>query len=113
MAGAPPAEELPPDGRGEEGDALRPFRNWHGFLLAAIVVNAFFVYTLSGTNPDPGVRIWYKALIWFPFNAIATAVYLAILSRLHRLAGSAVVRLFHAVVCVGLIVANWTLMLAL
>jgi hypothetical protein len=31
---------------------------------------------------DPVQRIWFQTLVWLPFNAIATAVYYAIMQRL-------------------------------
>ena len=96
-------------------DPLARFRSWRGFLVAAMAVNALFVFTMLGHNA-PGVAIWHKVLIWLPFNAIATAVYLAIMSRLYRrgegqaptLAGR-----FYAALCTTLIIANWAVMFVL
>lgn len=106
-----------PTGPQEEADhdPLARFRSWRGFLVAAIVVNALFVYTMAG-HSAPETAIWGKVLIWLPFNAIATAVYLAIMSRLYwrgegrtpTLAGR-----FYAALCTVLIIANWAVMIAI
>jgi hypothetical protein len=96
-------------------DPLARFRSWRGFLVAAIAVNALFVFTMLGHNA-PGVAVWHKVLIWLPFNAIATAVYLAILSRLSwRGEGQAptLAGRFYAVLCTALIIANWAVMFVL
>jgi len=95
-------------------DRLARFRSWRGFLVAAIVVNALFVYTLLG-HRGPEVVLWHKTLIWLPFTAIATAVYLAIMSRLGMRGPSDRLTLagrFYVGVCVLLIVANWAILLA-
>lgn len=105
-------EHEPSGAAGDEHDPLRRFRSWHGFLAASMAVNALFVYAMLGAPPDPAVRVWYKVLMWFPFNAIATGVYLAIMARLSRGAGSAVAAGFYVALCGLLIVANWALMLA-
>lgn len=97
-----------------EPDPLARFRSWRGFLFASLAVNVLFVYGMLGGMADPGVATWYKALVWLPFNVIATAIYLAILGRLSRAdanrsrAGTA----FYLVLCVALIVANWAVLLA-
>ena len=93
-------------------DPLARFRNWRGFLVAAMAVNILFVITMLGHN-TPEAAIWHKVLIWFPFNAIATAVYLAIMARLSHAEGGAAPTLagrFYTVLCTTLIVANWALM---
>lgn len=107
---------------GDEKDPLARFRSWRGFLVAAIILNGLFVFTMLGHN-DPSVALWHKMLIWLPFNAIATAVYLAILVRLSG-EGGVVARTAEAsgpanprgtlyrILCMGLIVANWTVMFA-
>ncbi|MCU0842522.1 MAG: hypothetical protein MUC79_12495 [Thiobacillaceae bacterium] len=96
----------------EAQDPLRRFRSWHGFLAASIAVNVLFVYAMLGAPSDPSIRVWYKVLMWFPFNAIATGVYLAIMARLSRGAGSAAAAGFYVALCGLLIAANWALMLS-
>jgi hypothetical protein len=105
MQHATPPE--PPPTENGETDPLARFRSWRGFLVAAIAVNVLFVYTMLG-HSDPGAAVWGKVLVWFPFNAIATAVYLAIMARLARDGG-----LFYSVLCTGLIIANWAVMIAI
>jgi Ni,Fe-hydrogenase I cytochrome b subunit len=95
-------EPAPPE---DNPDPLARFRSWRGFLAAAVAVNVLFVYTMLGHNA-PEVALWHKMLVWLPFNAIATAVYLAILSRLAREG------LLYTLLCAGLIVANWAVMFA-
>lgn len=91
-----------------EGDALALFRNWHGFLLAALAVNALFVYGMLANVGDPSVRTWFKALVWLPFNAIATAVYLMLAMRLSKGRGGA----FYGILCGAVAIANWVVMAA-
>ena len=95
---------------------LARFRSWRGFLAAAVAVNALFAYGMIGNMADPSVSTWFKALVWLPFNAIATALYGAILVKLglpgegdHK--RNRVGRMFYTVLCATLIVANWALML--
>jgi hypothetical protein len=92
---------------GGEQDDLERFRNWHGFLLAALAVNALFVYGMLGNVADPGVRTWFKALVWLPFNAIATAVYFMLAVRLSKRRGGP----FYGILCLTVVVANWVVML--
>lgn len=103
------AQQPPPEIPAEEGwDALDRFRNWHGFLVAALAVNALFVYGMLGNVSDPSVRAWFKALVWLPFNAIATAVYLMLAVRLSKGRGGAI----FAILCGAVAIANWVVMLA-
>jgi predicted nucleic acid-binding protein len=88
-----------------EQEAPARFQSWRGFLAASIAVNVLFVYGMLGGMNDASVSTWYKALIWLPFNVIATAVYLAIMARL---AGRGV---FYRILCGVLIVANWVVLL--
>jgi hypothetical protein len=74
---------------------------------------------MLGQVTDPGTATWHKSLVWLPFNAIATAVYLAIMARLAGAGGGAagsasasLGRVFYAVVCIALITANWAIMFA-
>ena len=87
-------------------DPLARFRSWHGFLLAALAVNALFAWGMVGNAQDATHRIWFQTLVWLPFNAIATAVYYAIGARLARQPGGHLYRAF----CLALIAANWLLM---
>jgi len=105
-ADAPGQEAVPPEDPGR--DALDRFRNWHGFLLASLAVNALFVYGMLGNVADPSVATWFKALVWLPFNAIATAVYLTLAVRLGGGRGGKA----YALLCGILVVANWVVMLA-
>jgi hypothetical protein len=54
---------------------------------------------------DSNLSIWYKTLIWLPFNVIATALYLAIMARL----GNSRWAIFR-IICIVMIVANWSIM---
>jgi hypothetical protein len=94
-----------------ETDPLARFRDWRGFLLAAIAVNALFAWGMTLGAGDPQTRIWNLVLVWLPFNTIATVVYYAMLVRLTGPERTALARGFYRVLCSGLIVANWTLML--
>ena len=87
-----------------EDDPLRRFRNWSGFLAATIAVNALFVYGMVANVADPAVSTWFKALVWLPFNAIASALYLMFMIRLSPSG------LHYVALCVLLIVANWGIM---
>lgn len=101
--------QQPPEIPAEEGrDALDRFRNWHGFLVAALAVNALFVYGMLGNVADPSVSTWFKALVWLPFNAIATAVYLMLAVRLSRARGSTL----YAILCGAVAIGNWVVMVA-
>jgi hypothetical protein len=97
--------EQEPDTEGR--NALDRFRSWHGFLLASLAVNALFVYGMLANVADPGVRAWFKALVWLPFNAIATAVYLTLALRLRQGRGGP----FLALLCGTVAMANWVVML--
>ena len=94
--------------QGEDRDALDRFRNWPGFLGASLAVNALFVYGMLANVGDPNVRTWFKALVWLPFNAIATAVYLMLALRLSQGRGG----LFYGILCGAVAVGNWVVMLA-
>ncbi len=94
-----------------EPDPLARFRDWRGFLLAAIAVNVLFAYGMTLGAGNPQARIWNLVLVWLPFNFIATVVYYAMLVRLTGPDRTALARGFYRVLCVFLIVANWTLML--
>jgi len=99
--------QAPHSDEAEDRDALDRFRNWHGFLAAALAVNALFVYGMLGNVGDPSVRTWFKALVWLPFNAIATAVYLMLAVRLSKSRGG----MFYAILCGAVAIGNWIVML--
>lgn len=89
-----------------EQDSLARFRSWRGFMFASVAVNVLFVYGMLSGMGNASVSIWYKTLIWLPFNIIATALYLAIMARLGN-AGWAFYRILGAI----MIVANWSVMI--
>jgi len=98
-----------------EPDPLARFRSWRGFLVAAILLNALFVWGLWGSASAPGVGAWTKALSWFPFNVIASVLYLVFMAKLTRSGDDAAPApggTFYVVLCVTMIVANWVLMFA-
>ena len=92
----------------EHGDGLSArFSSWRGFFFATIAVNLLFVYGMLSGMGDATTSIWYKTLIWLPFNVIATALYLAIMTRL----GNAGWRVFQILSGI-MIVANWSMLLS-
>lgn len=95
-----------------EQDPLARFRTWRGFLLAAIVLNALFVYGMFAAVSDPGVSAWVKALSWLPFNGIASVLYYVFMVRLTRDASSQASGWFYQVICIAAIVANWAALFA-
>lgn len=98
-------EPATPEALGE-GLSAR-FSSWCGFFFASVVVNLLFVYGMLAGMSDATVSIWYKTLIWLPFNAIASVLYLAIMARLGN-AGWGVFRVLAA----AMIVANWSVLLS-
>lgn len=92
-------------GQNETGHLSR-FRNWHGFLFAAVIVNLLFVYGMLGHSGDPVLARWYKALIWLPFNAIATLLYYVFTVKLAGATGG----VFYRILCLVMVAANWTAM---
>lgn len=104
----PPGQE--PGGE-PEADPLTRFRNWRGFLIAAIAVNALFVYGMWGSTSEPGLSAWIKALSWFPFNVIATVLYYVFMVKLGKAEGATGGGLY-IVLCLALIAANWIAMFA-
>jgi hypothetical protein len=101
------ASEHDPAGPEKQAEAPQPsrFTSWRGFLAATVAVNLLFVYGMLAGMSDATVSIWYKSLIWLPFNVIATAIYLAIMTRL----GNAGWGLFR-ILCALMIVADWSVM---
>jgi len=107
---------MDPDESGSP-DGLGRFRDWRGFLLAALAVNVLFVWGMLGQVSDPSTAAWHKALVWLPFNTIATGVYYAILIRLSRATPAGDPPpwpggRFYFRLCGALIVANWSIMLS-
>lgn len=111
-------QEAPPT-----GNPLARFRSWRGFLLAAVVLNALFVWGMWGSATDASVAAWTKALSWFPFNVIATVLYLVFMAKLNRADGAVAEAAggadkantggaFYVLLCVVMISANWILMFA-
>lgn len=100
----PDAPEQVPSGQ----DPLSRFRSWRGFLVASVGLNLLFIYGMLGAVSNPAGAVWFKTLAWLPFNAIATAVYLAIMARLAEARGA----LFYRLICIGMIVASWSAMFA-
>lgn len=88
----------------ESTEQASRFHSWRGFLAASVAVNLLFIYGMAGGMADPNAAIWYKTLIWLPFNAIASAVYLAIMARLPGF--------FYRLICAAMIVLDWSLLLA-
>ncbi|HRH81031.1 MAG TPA: hypothetical protein PLW81_08305 [Thiobacillaceae bacterium] len=99
------------DGAPEAGqpDPLARFRDWRGFLLAALAVNGLFVWGMLGQVGDPATATWHKALVWLPFNCLATVVYYVVLLKLGQPGAWG---LFYKLLCGGLIIGNWLLMLS-
>jgi uncharacterized protein (DUF983 family) len=119
VVNSPEQDPSGPDG----DDPLARFRNWRGFLFAAIAVNALFVYGMLGSMADANATIWYKALSWLPFNAIATALYLMFLVKLTKADEDCAMAVgsaekagtgggFYAILCIAMIIANWWVMFA-
>ncbi len=104
----PDAPEHDPAIQDAEKDPLAHFRNWPGFFFASIALNVLFVYGMLAGVSDPSVAIWYKVLAWFPFNVIATAIYLAIMARLATSPAALAYRILGS----AMIVANWSVMFA-
>lgn len=113
MATGGPGQE--PGPAAPEPDPLARFRSWRGFLIAAILLNALFVWGLWGSAGDPSIGAWTKVLSWFPFNVIASVLYLVFMAKLTRPGGDAAPArggAFYVVLCGVMIVANWVLMFA-
>lgn len=89
-----------------EADPLVRFRHWPGFLAAAIAVNVLFIAGIWSNATDPSVGAWTVALVWMPFNFIATVLYLVFMVRLAKATGG----LLYILVCAAMIAANWIFM---
>jgi len=89
-----------------EADALARFRRWPGFLLASVAVNLLFVYGMLGHQAEGALAIWYKTLIWLPFNVIATVLYYVFKVKLAGQPGGAL----YGALCLVMVAANWIVM---
>lgn len=92
---------------GTEPDPLARFRSWRGFLFAAIALNVLFVYGMFAAVADPDVALWFKAISWLPFNAIASVLYGVFMLKLVRIDAFGP---WYVALCVLMIAANWTAM---
>ncbi len=104
-------EQDPSADNAVEADPLARFRTWRGFLFAAIVLNALFVYGMFAAASDPTVSAWVKTLSWLPFNVIASVLYYVFMIRLTQADASQVMNLFYRVICIAMIIANWVALL--
>lgn len=109
-----PREPAPADPAEQADDPLARFRSWRGFLFAAVAVNLLFVYGMLNNTADPSVAIWFKVLVWLPFNAIASALYLVFMIKLGKAnaANNQTGGPFYVALCSALIGANWIAMFA-
>ena len=99
------------DGTGQDtglsgARSLARFQNWLGFLAATIVVNLLFIYGMLGNSGDATLGLWYKALIWLPFNSIASMLYYVFRIKLADATGGA----FLGALCLVMIALNWIVM---
>jgi hypothetical protein len=106
--------QQPPVPEEQADDPLARFRSWRGFLFAAVAVNLLFAYGMLNNTADASVAIWFKVLVWLPFNAIATALYLACMIKLGKASESnnQTGGAFYALLCVFMIGANWIMLIA-
>ncbi len=107
----------------EPDDPLARFRSWRGFLFAAVAVNLLFAYGMLNNTADASVAIWFKVLVWLPFNAIATALYIVFMVKLGKADAACAQAVdgvdktntggaYFIVLCIVMIVGNWITMLA-
>lgn len=89
---------------GEDRDTLDRFRDWRGFLLAAVLVNGLFLYGMVGAVQDPGSAPWVKSLSWLPFNLIASVLYVVFMVKLSRQGR------FYVFLSAAMIAINWIVM---
>jgi hypothetical protein len=88
----------------QESDPLARFRNWPGFLAAAVVVNLFFLWGMWGAVAVPAQALLTKSLSWLPFNVITTFLYYVFKVKLAGRPGGAL----YGALCLVMVVANWT-----
>ena len=95
-------------------DPLQRFRNWRGFLAAAVAVNLLFLYGMLNNTADPDVAIWFKVLAWLPFNAIATALYLVFMIKLGKAseANNQTGGPVYALISACMLAVNWIALIA-
>ncbi|TCJ16086.1 hypothetical protein EZJ19_05695 [Parasulfuritortus cantonensis] len=104
------AQEAPETGL---PDPLARFRNWRAFLYVAVLLNGLFIWGMWGSVADPKVAIWTKAISWLPFNVIATVLYLVFMAKTggpDRSGRRSPGGVFHALLCLAMIAANWLAM---
>jgi hypothetical protein len=104
----PPTETETSQHEAGEQDPLARFRNWRGFLFAAIALNALFIYGMFAGAADPSVKGWFKAISWLPFNVIASVLYYVFMVKLSRDDGGS--GKLYAALCLAMIAANWIAM---
>lgn len=100
-------EQDPASTEDKADDPLVRFRNWRGFLFATVAVNLLFIYGMLGGMTHASLSIWYKTLIWLPFNVITTVLYLAIMTRLGN-TGWGIFR----ILCAIMIIVNWVVLIS-
>jgi hypothetical protein len=107
-------ETQAPETEAPQADPLHRFRNWRGFLAAAIAVNLLFAYGMWNNTADPSVAIWFKVLVWLPFNAIATALYIVFMLKLGKAcdANNHTGGVFYSLLSGFMIAANWIMLFA-
>lgn len=95
-------------------DPLRRFRSWRGFLFAAVAVNLLFTYAMLNNTADTNNAIWFKVLVWLPFNTIASALYIVFMIKLGNTKADDTPRRpsFYSLFCMVMIGANWYSMFA-
>lgn len=95
-------------------DPLARFRSWRGFLFAAVAVNLLFTYGMLNNSADTNNAIWFKVLVWLPFNAIASALYIVFMIKLGNNKAENTPRRpsFYSLFCMAMIGANWFSMFA-
>jgi phosphoglycerol transferase MdoB-like AlkP superfamily enzyme len=91
---------------GLSGASPARFQNWLGFLFATIAVNLLFVYGMLGKSGDATLGLWYKALIWIPFNSIASMLYYVFRIKLAAATGG----VFLGTLCLVMLALNWIVM---
>jgi hypothetical protein len=106
------APEAQTEEKEQRTDPLNRFRNWRGFLAAAIAVNLLFAYGMWNNTADPAAAIWFKVLVWLPFNAIATALYLVFMIKLGKPteANLQTGSVLYALLSGFMIAANWIML---
>jgi hypothetical protein len=89
-----------------EADPLVRFRNWPGFLAAAVAVNLLFLWGMWGAVSDPVQALLVKSFSWLPFNVITTILYYVFKVKLADRPGGAI----YGALCLVMVVVNWAAM---